>query len=71
MFLLSRATACTCTVFAFNELNDDDDDDDDEFAIVAQLVSIESETMAQKGSNFPSLFSLVRSRPRPNMGCNH
>jgi len=29
VFLLSRATTwtCTCSVFAFKELNDDDDDD--------------------------------------------
>jgi len=29
MFLLSGATTCACSVFAFNELNDDDDDDFD------------------------------------------
>ena len=29
VFLLPRATDRTCSVFAFNELNDDDDDDDD------------------------------------------
>jgi len=27
MFLSSRATACTCSVFLLNELNDDDDND--------------------------------------------
>jgi len=30
VFLLSRATIWTCSVFAFNELNDDDDNDDDD-----------------------------------------
>jgi len=30
VFPLSRETTCTCSAFAFNELNDDDDDDDED-----------------------------------------